>query len=133
MTRRQSIKSRQALARGLLMQAASCDSVAFGALLKQHQPLISTPVVELHLDVEPAPSRCIEPVEQIGAHQHALEALHLRQQFVDVADFPTVLGALSVLQETVGLVDEQQGVALVGPADVPVEQVGGTRAKGRRY
>ena len=76
----------------------------------------------------------LESLVQGALSRHAL---HLRQQLIDVADLPTVPGALSVLQETVGLVDQQQSAfvgrlaerprqVLLGPADVLIDQIGRT-------
>ena len=59
--------------------------------------------------IEAAKGRRIQASHQIrGCDEDAVERLHLRQQFIDLPDLPTPLGAGAVLQEAIRLVDKQQ-------------------------
>ena len=63
------------------------------------------------------PQEQLQPPEQsLARNEDAREALHLREHFVHLGDFPTALRAPAILQKAVHLVDEQQRTLVLGLA-----------------
>ena len=68
-------------------------------------------VAELQLEREPAHHSRVQVLREVRRrHHHTIEVLHLLEEFVHLGDFPSAARAGAVLQETVHLVEEKNGM-----------------------
>ena len=89
--------------------------IAFQRLGRKHLfTLLPRQRLELNLEGEAAQCGLVNAIKQIrGADEHALEAFHALQHFIDFGDLVASLRKRSVLQKAIGFIQQQHGLFLL--------------------
>ena len=76
--------------------------------LKKDRFSVVIQIVEAQFEGEPPHDRRIKILHKVGRSDHnAVEVFHLIQQLIDLRNFPTAIGSLAVLHQTVDFVQNK--------------------------
>ena len=76
--------------------------------------MFAVQAVEANLESESAKRRRVKAVELVGgADENSVEVLHLRQQFIDLRDLPTLVRTAAVGQQAIRFIEDEHRVLVM--------------------